>query len=144
MESGEGYEVCGLYNCNWDTMSYPWSNQFDRFRKNMVAGQAASGLTFGVVPFVSLEEVSQKYGCRSLGVISGMTGSGGTVGAVLTQLLLFSGSRFSTQTGISLMGIMMLVCTLPVTLIYFPQWGGMFCGPKTHPTITGQDYIMLE
>ncbi|KAG2710429.1 hypothetical protein I3760_04G026500 [Carya illinoinensis] len=82
--------------------------------------QAASGLTFGVVPFVSK---------RSLGVISGMTGSGGTVGAVVTQLMLFSGSKFSKQTGISLTGVMMLVCTLPITLIYFPQWGGMFCGP---------------
>lgn len=84
--------------------------------------QAASGLTFGVVPFVSN---------RSLGVISGMTGSGGTVGAVVTQLLLFSGSnKFPTQTGIFLMGILMIFSTLPLTLIYFPQWGGMFCGPS--------------
>ncbi|CAN4081743.1 unnamed protein product [Withania somnifera] len=82
--------------------------------------QAASGLTFGIVPFVSK---------RSLGVISGMTGSGGTLGAVITQLLLFSGStKFSTQTSISIMGLMMLVFTLPVSLIYFPRWGGMFCG----------------
>lgn len=63
-------------------------------------------------------------------MVSGITGSGGTVGAVITQLLLFSGSKFSKQTGISLMGIMMIVCTLPVSLIYFPQWGGMFCGPS--------------
>ncbi|KAH7577328.1 hypothetical protein ACOSQ2_001830 [Xanthoceras sorbifolium] len=83
--------------------------------------QAASGLIFGVVPFVSK---------RSLGVVSGITGSGGTVGAVVTQLLLFSGSEFSTQTSISLMGLMMIVCTIPTTLIYFPQWGGMFCGPS--------------
>lgn len=81
--------------------------------------QAASGLTFGIVPFVSK---------RSLGVISGMTGSCGTLGAVITQLLLFSGStKFSTQTSISIMGLMMLVFTLPITLIYFPRWGGMFC-----------------
>ncbi|KAL8097744.1 high affinity nitrate transporter 2.7 [Apium graveolens] len=87
--------------------------------------QAASGLTFGVVPFVSN---------RSLGVISGMTGSGGTVGAVVTQLLLFSGSnKFPTQTGISLMGLLMIFSTLPITLIYFPQWGGMFCGPSIPP-----------
>ncbi|XP_015064439.1 high affinity nitrate transporter 2.7 [Solanum pennellii] len=84
--------------------------------------QAASGLTFGIVPFVSK---------RSLGVISGMTGSGGTLGAVITQLLLFSGStKFSTQTSISIMGLMMIVFTLPITLIYFPKWGGMFCGPS--------------
>lgn len=85
--------------------------------------QAASGLTFGVVPFVSK---------RSMGMISGMTGSGGTVGAVVTQLLLFSGStKFSTETGISLMGVMMIVSTLTVTTIYFPQWGGMFCAPSS-------------
>lgn len=98
--------------------------------------QAASGLTFGVVPFVSR---------RSLGVISGMTGSGGTVGAVVTQILLFSGSnKFSTETGISLMGIMMIVCTLPVTSIYFPQWGGMFCGPSIHQNSMDEDYHLLH
>ncbi|OMO69427.1 Major facilitator superfamily [Corchorus olitorius] len=80
--------------------------------------QASSGLTFGVVPFVSK---------RSLGVISGMTGSGGTLGAVVTQMLLFSGDKFSTQTSISLMGLMMILCTLSVSLIYFPRSGGMFC-----------------
>ncbi|PWA76632.1 nitrate transporter 2.7 [Artemisia annua] len=93
--------------------------------------QAASGLTFGVVPFVSK---------RSMGVISGMTGSGGTVGAVVTQMLLFSGSTtFSTQTGISLMGVMMIVSTLSLTTIYFPQWGGMFCSP----TSDDQSYQLL-
>ncbi|KAL8247267.1 hypothetical protein R6Q59_008483 [Mikania micrantha] len=86
--------------------------------------QAASGLTFGVVPFVSK---------RSMGVISGMTGSGGTVGAVVTQLLLFSGStKISTQTGISVMGVMMIISSLSLTTIYFPQWGGMLCGPSSH------------
>ncbi|KAI3799201.1 hypothetical protein L1987_34491 [Smallanthus sonchifolius] len=84
---------------------------------------AASGLTFGVVPFVSR---------RSMGVISGMTGSGGTVGAVVTQLLLFSGSNnFLTQTGISIMGVMMIISTLSLTTIYFPKWGGMLCGPSS-------------
>ncbi|XP_062151413.1 high affinity nitrate transporter 2.7 [Alnus glutinosa] len=97
--------------------------------------QAASGLTFGVVPFVSK---------RSLGVISGMTGSGGTVGAEVTQLLLFTGSKFSTQTSISLMGVMMLICTLPIYLIYFPQWGGMLCGPSFDPHKTDEDYHLLH
>lgn len=83
--------------------------------------------------------------CRSLGVISGMTGSGGTVGAVVTQILLLSGSKFSKQTSISLMGLMMIVCTLPVSLIYFPQWGGMFCGPSLDPSEpAGEHYRLLE
>nr|QNO58389.1 hypothetical protein [Hakea prostrata] len=98
--------------------------------------QAASGLTFGVVPFVSQ---------RSLGVIAGMTGSGGTVGSVVTQLLLFSGSNFSKQTGISLMGFMMIGSSLSIPLIYFPQWGGMFCGPSKHQDALGQqNYYLLE
>lgn len=98
--------------------------------------QAASGLTFGVVPFVSK---------RSLGVISGMTGSGGTTGAVVTQLLLFSGSTdIPTQTSISLMGLMMLVSALFVTLIYFPGWGGMLCGPSPDPDSEDEDYHLLQ
>ncbi|GKV07760.1 hypothetical protein SLEP1_g19486 [Rubroshorea leprosula] len=97
--------------------------------------QAASGLTFGVVPFVSK---------RSLGMIAGMTGSGGTVGAVVNQMLFFSGDKFSKQTSISLMGVTMIACTLPVTLIYFPQWGGMFCFPSLDPsTAREDDYSLL-
>ncbi|MQM11967.1 hypothetical protein Taro_044879 [Colocasia esculenta] len=97
--------------------------------------QAASGLTYGVVPFVSR---------RSLGVISGMTGSGGATGAVVTQLLFFSGAagRYSTETGISLMGGTMLLCTLPVMLLYFPRWGGMFCGPSSDDFATDEDYYL--
>ncbi|KAK8657356.1 hypothetical protein V6N13_035597 [Hibiscus sabdariffa] len=97
--------------------------------------QAACGLTFGVVPFVSR---------RSLGVISGMTGGGGNVGAVVTQLIFFKGSRYSKETGITLMGIMIICCSLPLFLIYFPQWGGMFCGPSSAKTATEEDYYMSE
>uniref|UniRef100_A0A5B7B326 Putative high affinity nitrate transporter 2.5 n=1 Tax=Davidia involucrata TaxID=16924 RepID=A0A5B7B326_DAVIN len=96
--------------------------------------QAACGLTFGIVPFVSQ---------RSLGVISGMAGGGGNVGAVLTQVIFFRGSRYSTEKGITLMGVMIICCTLPILFIYFPQWGGMFCGPSSKGT-TEEDYYMSE
>ncbi|XP_075496149.1 high affinity nitrate transporter 2.5-like [Primulina tabacum] len=96
--------------------------------------QAACGLTFGVVPFVSR---------RSLGIISGMTGGGGNVGAVLTQVIFFRGSRYSTEKGLELMGVMMIFCTLVIMLIYFPQWGGMFCGPSSKGT-TEEDYYTSE
>jgi NNP family nitrate/nitrite transporter-like MFS transporter len=95
--------------------------------------QAACGLTFGIVPFVSR---------RSLGLISGMTGGGGNVGAVLTQVIFFRGGKYKTETGIMYMGLMIIACTLPITLIYFPQWGGMFMGPR--PGATAEDYYSRE
>uniref|UniRef100_A0A0E0JJX5 Major facilitator superfamily (MFS) profile domain-containing protein n=1 Tax=Oryza punctata TaxID=4537 RepID=A0A0E0JJX5_ORYPU len=83
--------------------------------------QAASGLTFGIVPFVSK---------RSLGVVSGMTASGGAVGAIVTNRLFFSGSRYTVEEAISCTGLISLLCTLPVALIHFRRQGGMFCGPS--------------
>ncbi|MQL85526.1 hypothetical protein Taro_018047 [Colocasia esculenta] len=97
--------------------------------------QAACGLTFGVVPFVSR---------RSLGIISGMTGGGGNVGAVVTQLLFFKGSKYSKEEGITYMGIMILACTIPIMFIYFPQWGGMFCGPSAAEDATEEHYYSRE
>jgi MFS transporter, NNP family, nitrate/nitrite transporter len=71
-----------------------------------------------------------------------MGGGGGNVGAVLTQLIFFHNSKYSTEDGITYMGIMILACTLPVALIHFPQWGGMLSGPT--PGYTPEDYYQRE
>uniref|UniRef100_A0A0D6QVJ5 Nitrate/nitrite transporter n=1 Tax=Araucaria cunninghamii TaxID=56994 RepID=A0A0D6QVJ5_ARACU len=97
--------------------------------------QAACGLTFGIVPFVSR---------RALGIVSGMTGGGGNVGAVITQLLFFTSSKYSKETGISLMGVMMITCTLSMCTLFFPQWGGMFCPPSKSENATEEKYYGSE
>lgn len=77
-----------------------------------------------------------------MGVVSGMTGAGGNVGALITQVIFFRGSEYTTEKGITYMGIMIIACSLGITSIYFPQWGGLFCGPKEN--FTEEEYYLRE
>eukprot|EP01025_Chloroclados_australasicus_P009260 TRINITY_DN13565_c1_g1_i4.p1 TRINITY_DN13565_c1_g1~~TRINITY_DN13565_c1_g1_i4.p1 ORF type:complete len:131 (-),score=16.93 TRINITY_DN13565_c1_g1_i4:307-654(-) len=71
------------------------------------------------------------------------TGDGGLgFDSVITQSLFFKDDKYSTYTGLVYMGIMIMCVTLLVVPIYFPQWGGMFFGPR--PGVTEEDYYLGE
>ncbi|CAD7704994.1 unnamed protein product [Ostreobium quekettii] len=95
--------------------------------------QSAEGASYGVVPFVSK---------RALGIVSGFVGAGGNAGSSVTQAIFFKDSELETYEGISFMGVMVIGVTLLVWLVYFPMWGGMFCGPKEG--FTEEDYYLGE
>jgi len=81
-----------------------------------VCVQAAEGLHYGVVPYVSRP---------ALGIVSGMVGAGGNLGGVITMTAFFKGKDMRTDTGFLYLGIMVMAVTGLMHLIYFPDMGSM-------------------
>eukprot|EP00897_Mesotaenium_endlicherianum_P009190 jgi/Mesen1/829/ME000111S10974 len=93
--------------------------------------EAACGMTFGIIPFISR---------RSLGIVSGMTGAGGNLGSAVTQASFFTKNPWTTETGLKYMGIMIVgVCQL-LWLMHFPQWGGMLFPASKKSNATEEGY----
>jgi len=77
--------------------------------------QAAEGLHYGIVPYISRP---------ALGVVSGMVGAGGNLGAVISGQTFFTGN-FRTDQGFINLGIMIISITLLIAGMYFPESGSM-------------------
>lgn len=76
--------------------------------------QMSEGATFGIVPFVDPE---------ATGAISGIVGAGGNVGAVIGNFLL---KPDGPRDGFLYISFVVLVSSLFIALIHFPQYGSMF------------------
>ncbi|RZC50657.1 hypothetical protein C5167_019083 [Papaver somniferum] len=120
---------------------------YDKFDLNLhVAGMIAA---LGMANIVSrpfggyLSDLgARRYGMRArlwnLWILQTM--GGGNFGSVLTQYLFFTRSKYTTSTGITLMGIMTVACTLPVALVHFPQWGSMLLPPSKDAATFNEEY----
>jgi NNP family nitrate/nitrite transporter-like MFS transporter len=89
----------------------------------------ACGASFGVAPFVTR---------RGLGAAYGIIGSGGNVGAAITQALFFTSTGMTIAEGFRWMGVMTLCVTTLLAFVHFPMWGSMFL--KGNPDYREEDY----
>ena len=89
-----------------------------------VAVQMAEGLTYGIVPSVSRP---------ALGVISGMVGAGGNAGSLITNAAFFLNETARTDQGLMDMGWSIVIVTLLLFAVYFPDMGGMLVGAGGMP-----------
>ena len=78
--------------------------------------QAAEGLHYGIVPYVSRP---------ALGIVSGMVGAGGNLGAVIALRSFFFAGDIRRDEGFLRLGIMVIGLTALMFFIYFPDMGGM-------------------
>ena len=109
---GHGHdEIVGGYNCI--SNSYTAGQVMLLVVFFSLCVQAAEGLHYGIVPSISRP---------ALGVVSGMVGAGGNLGAVICGNLFFTGA-FRTDQGIQYMGIFIIACTALIFFMYFPGEG---------------------
>ena len=78
--------------------------------------QAAEGLHYGIVPYVSRP---------ALGIVSGMVGAGGNLGSVIALAAFFRGKTTRTDQGFLNLGILVMAITALMFAIYFPEHGSM-------------------
>lgn len=95
--------------------------------------EGSQAALFAVVPFVSK---------RSLGVVNGIVGAGGNVGATLISWILFDTNRFERNKSFFWTGIIFAVSTFHILLFHFPMWGGVLCPPLEGAE--EMDYYMSE
>lgn len=95
--------------------------------------EGSQAALFAIVPFVSK---------RSLGVVNGIVGAGGNVGATIITSSFFDQSRFDTDEGFFWTGITLIVAAAHILLFFFPMWGGILCGPT--PGAEETDYYLAE
>ncbi len=77
--------------------------------------QMSEGLHFGVVPYVSRP---------ALGVVSGMVGAGGNLGAVIGSSLIVA-PTYPTDEGFINLGIVIMTVSCLMFFLYWPEKGGM-------------------
>merc|ERR1719440_940302 len=82
--------------------------------------QAAAGLHYGVVPYVSRP---------ALGIVSGMVGAGGNLGAVIALRSFFFSGDIRRDEGFLRLGGMVIGLTALLFFVYFPDMGGMLFPP---------------
>ena len=87
-----------------------------------VCVQAAEGLSFGIVPYISRP---------ALGVVSGMVGAGGNAGALFAGKAVIAPSG-TLDGGFINLGFVIMGASLIMHLIYFPDEGGILL-PKGLP-----------
>ena len=78
--------------------------------------QAAEGLHYGIVPYVSRP---------ALGVVSGMVSAGGNLGAVVLLASFFEGGNLRLDEGFLRLGMVVCGLTTMLVFIYFPEHGSM-------------------